>query len=322
MKKQLDLQEMEKAAWPLKKEFLHIIEEYRSDLWRYCRYLTGSPWDAEDLVQETLMKAFASLGQIWQPLIPKNYLFRIATNTWLNQQRKNKFITDEFMEEIAEGETLPAAFEVTEAIETLVQHLPLRQVVIVLLVDVFHFTARETAEMIITSEGAVKSALHRARAKLKKISTGEENKMESRLYSKDYLKDSNSKTIHAFVDAFNRRDPDAMAALLDEHAYHDIIHVGQEYGRETIRKYSITDDFKDPTIHQQHAEFRMLWDRPVMAVFIKQDAELQLHDIIYLETEQDKIIYFRHYYFCTDFLTAAANEFKMTIQSERAYKMD
>ncbi|MCF6411211.1 RNA polymerase sigma factor [Pseudalkalibacillus salsuginis] len=44
------------------------IEPFRKDLWNYCRYVTCSPWEGEDLFQETLLKAFAMLPQIWQPL--------------------------------------------------------------------------------------------------------------------------------------------------------------------------------------------------------------------------------------------------------------
>lgn len=319
MKNHSNLQEIEQDVWPLKKKFLNIVEPYRSDLWKYCRYLTRSPWDAEDLVQETLMKAFASLGQIWQSLTPKTYLFRIATNTWINEQRRKQLKLDEFIEEKAVTNTESSKFNVTESIETLVQQLPLRQVVAVLLIDVFDFTAKEAAEMMTTTEGAVKATLHRARTTLKSSSL----KGESKMMNKEDLhrfKRVNPNTIQAFVKAFNDRNPDAMAALLDEQANHDIIHVGQEYGREVIRKYSIADEFNDPTIHLQHAELRELWGCQVMAVFIKQP-ELQLHDIIYIEAEQDKVVYFRHYYFCQDFLQEAAKEFNITVQSDKQYKI-
>ncbi|MBD3921953.1 RNA polymerase sigma factor [Paenibacillus sp. PR3] len=52
--------------------------------------LTKSPWDAEDLMQEAVMKAYAILPQLHQPLQPKAYLFRIASNTWIDQCRRSK----------------------------------------------------------------------------------------------------------------------------------------------------------------------------------------------------------------------------------------
>ncbi|MCK9907264.1 RNA polymerase sigma factor, partial [Frankia sp. Cpl3] len=65
-------------------DFLTVIEPHRAALWKYCRYLTGSPWDGEDLFQQTLLKAYAALSQMWQPVVPKTYLFRIASHTWID----------------------------------------------------------------------------------------------------------------------------------------------------------------------------------------------------------------------------------------------
>ncbi|MGE6256912.1 sigma factor [Heyndrickxia sporothermodurans] len=52
----------------VKKTFDEMIIPHRPALWSYCYRITGSPWDAEDLVQETLIKAFSSLTKIWQPI--------------------------------------------------------------------------------------------------------------------------------------------------------------------------------------------------------------------------------------------------------------
>ena len=61
--------------------FLQGTESLRPDLHRYCRSLAGTVWDAEDLLQDTLLRAFAKLGDM-QPQVenPKAYLFRIASN--------------------------------------------------------------------------------------------------------------------------------------------------------------------------------------------------------------------------------------------------
>jgi RNA polymerase sigma-70 factor (ECF subfamily) len=318
MDDQFDLQCLEKEMWPLKKKFLNVIAPYRSDLWRYCRTLTGSPWDAEDLVQETLMKAFASLGQIWQPLMPKSYLFRIATNAWINQRRRNKWMISEYEDEMHSADPDSAKFEVREAMETLVRHLLPRQAVVILLIDVFDFTARETAEMISASEGAVKATLHRARARLRSLSeggAGAKLPVEER-------ETPNPQLIHAFIEAFNQRDPEALVALLEENASWDGVHVGQEYGKETSRKYSIADDFKDTTSGLQHAEYRTLWGRPVIVVLTRTESGPQLNDIIYIETEAEKIVLRKHYYFCIDLLTAAAKELNIPVQTDRAYLIE
>jgi hypothetical protein len=65
-----------KPAW---QRFLDVYEPVRHELYRYCRYLTKSPWDAEDLVQDTLARAFATLGCLFQPPPkPRAWMFRVA----------------------------------------------------------------------------------------------------------------------------------------------------------------------------------------------------------------------------------------------------
>lgn len=327
MQEHYNLESLEKEMWPVKKRFLKVVEPYRCDLWRYCRSLTGSAWDAEDLVQETLMKALASLGQIWQPLHPKPYLFRIATNTWLNQIRRNKFLSPV----LEEDDQLPdptesKKFEVHLAMEILVQHLPPRQAVILLLADVFDFTAREMGEMLSITEGAIKAALHRARTKMKSIQEYGMSQADNSNLNRPTKEQSkpipNRLLVDAFIEAFNRRDPDAMVALLDENAAWDGVHVGQEYGREVSKQWSIADDFKDPDIDRQRAEFRILWDRPVVVMLTETDSGPRLNDLVYLETEEDKIIFRKHYYFCFDLLSEAAVELGIPLQSGKSYKID
>ena len=72
--------------------FLQRTEPLRPELYRYCRALTGSAWDAEDLVQDTLLRAFAKLGEV--PLrieSPKAYLFRVASNLWIDHCRRTEW---------------------------------------------------------------------------------------------------------------------------------------------------------------------------------------------------------------------------------------
>src|SRR5215468_2234476 len=76
--------------------FLQRTEPLRPELHRYCRALTGSVWDAEDLVQDTLLRAFAKLGEFANPIDnPKAYLFRIASNLWVDRFRRTQLTVDE-----------------------------------------------------------------------------------------------------------------------------------------------------------------------------------------------------------------------------------
>src|SRR5881394_911301 len=71
--------------------FLDVCEPLRPELYRYCRYLTRSPWDADDLAQDVLARAFVTLGCLHQPLEhPRAWLFRVASNVWLNRVRDRR----------------------------------------------------------------------------------------------------------------------------------------------------------------------------------------------------------------------------------------
>src|SRR3954451_4705683 len=75
-----------KASWH---HFLDVYEPLRPDLYRYCRHLTRSPWDAEDMAQDTLARAFVTLGCLREPPPnPRAWLFRVAHNLWINRTRR------------------------------------------------------------------------------------------------------------------------------------------------------------------------------------------------------------------------------------------
>jgi RNA polymerase sigma factor (sigma-70 family) len=294
-----DLENLSSTMRDIKKEFNQIIEPYRQTLWHYCRAMTGSPWDAEDLVQETLMKTYAALPKLWQPLFPRALLFRIATHTWINQCRKNNLKLDEFEEShmIAQDDVDP--FIVREAMATLMKALPPRQVVVVLLRDVFDFKASEVSEIMGIAEGAVKAILHRARVKLKLLQNAEEAAPMDSLISY-------SPVVEEFIKAFNKRDPDALAALLDVNATNDIVHVAVEYGKEYIRKYSLNGWANDPL--PMTAYKQVLWGNQVIVVLADYEGDQHLYTIIELEHENNIIYSKKNYYFCQDLLIAAGEE--------------
>ena len=74
-----------KGAWHL---FLERTESLRPDLHKYCRSLSGSVWDGEDLLQDTLLRAFARLSQASEPIENlRAYMFKIASNLWIDKFR-------------------------------------------------------------------------------------------------------------------------------------------------------------------------------------------------------------------------------------------
>lgn len=289
------MESLQRASRELRKEFEALIVEHRPDLWRYCLYLTRSPWDAEDLTQDTIVKAFAHMSHLYQVVNVKAYLFRMASNLWIDWCRRARLMVDhdEFLSQTVATTVETDSLDVMDSIEDLVRLLPPRQRVILLLVDVFEFSVRETAEMLLVTEGAVKAALHRARATLKaNASTGPVGQI---------VEKAPSPVVKAYLKAFNDRDPDAIAALLDDQAVTDLVGVTQEYGKETIRRNSLSDWAMDPI--PMHAKYVDLDGTSFVTVLcLTEEGQEQLGAVIRLTESGERITQEKYYYFCPEFL--------------------
>lgn len=163
------LAEQTRQAWL---SFRARYEPLRPELYRYCRHLTASPWDAEDLVQETLMRALVMLGSQYGQEIrsPRAWLFRVASNAWLDRQRGRREVLalDEELERAAPAAAAPAPDPSAQraAAASLITRLSPQERVAFVLKDAFDLTLEEIAAALATSPGAVKAALHRGRGKL------------------------------------------------------------------------------------------------------------------------------------------------------------
>jgi RNA polymerase sigma factor (sigma-70 family) len=214
--------------------FMAFIRPYRSDLSRYCRMMAGNPWDADDLFQETLIKAYQSSVSLGEHPAPKAYLFRIATHVWIDHCRKNKVPLDRYEDERFAVQTHALEFEVREALEELLCLLPPRQVSVLLLTDVFGFSARSAAAMMEMTEGALKAALHRARTTLKQAKE-EEKQTRFRLRLK-----SVAELVDLFLKAFQQKNPVAVSR-----AYHALQYHGVEVMR-VLNRGTVSFRFEDP----------------------------------------------------------------------------
>lgn len=186
----------------------HILLKYESDLQSYCRMLTGTPWDADDLYQETMVKGMKAGTKLLNHPSPKALLFRIASNTWIDECRKRKAhvgLPEGY--EVAPSRMEVDSFDIKDSLDHLATELPPFQVVVILLADVFLYSAREIGEMLETSEGAVKAALHRGR---KRLSTSEiDTKSRNQLDTVE-----RSSLIQRFLEAIRLQQPERIA-----HAY-------------------------------------------------------------------------------------------------------
>jgi RNA polymerase sigma-70 factor (TIGR02960 family) len=179
--------------------FTDETERFRRELLAHCYRMVGSAHDAEDLVQETYLRAWRSYAGFERRSSIRSWLYRIATNVCLTAvaQRPARALPSgltgaydgparppsplapeevSWLEPLPDGWIVPTADDpaaVVIARESLrlalvagLQHLPARQRAILILRDVLAFSAAETAEVLDTTTAAVKSGLQRARARL------------------------------------------------------------------------------------------------------------------------------------------------------------
>jgi len=192
------------AAWP---RFIDVTEPIRPELFRFALKLTRNPFDAEDLVHDALLKAFASLAfQYGRIKSPRSYLFRTLSNLWIDEMRRARPQAGEDAMENIEDKTSPPAeqgVEVREAAEIVMHELSPRERAAIVLKEVCEFTHGEIADLLSTSEGAIKIAFHRAKKRIKEIS--ELPKRPSRV---------SSALVEEFVKAMQAHDVTALKKLM------------------------------------------------------------------------------------------------------------
>src|SRR5579862_6114508 len=140
------------------KAFLGQTESLRPGLYRYCRHLCASVWDAEDLVQETLLRAYSQLGLIYYEVSDwRAYLFRTASNIWLNEQRRagRVIYSDQPPEIEAAGEPPNLSEGMKQALLTMVEQLAPQERIALVLKEVFELPLADIASHLETSVGAV-----------------------------------------------------------------------------------------------------------------------------------------------------------------------
>jgi len=218
-----------------------LLEGHRAELTAYAYRMLGSSFEAEDAVQETMIRAWRGLDRFEGRSALRSWLYRIATNVCLDmlkgRQRRARPVdlgpagTAEvplgeplsegaWIEPIPDGQVLPEdgdPAELAESRESIrlafvaaLQHLPPRQRAVLILREVLRWKADEVAELLDTTVASVNSALQRARASLAATDTESEPSRPM---------DQGQRALLArYVDAFERYDMDALTALLREDA--------------------------------------------------------------------------------------------------------
>jgi RNA polymerase sigma-70 factor, ECF subfamily len=217
------------------------LEAHRRELTGYCYRMLGSPFEAEDAVQDTLLRAWRSIDRFEGRSALRSWLYRIATNVCLDmlsgrERRARPMDLGPSREpDIAHLHTLPEVTwieplpdtalggdgdpaDVAAARETIrlafvaaLQHLPPRQRAVLILCEVLRWKATEVAELLDTSVPSVNSALQRARATLdaREVSAADPAPV---------LSEADRTLLARYVEAFQRYDMEALTSLIHEDA--------------------------------------------------------------------------------------------------------
>jgi RNA polymerase sigma-70 factor, ECF subfamily len=223
------------------RELEQQFEHHRRELTGYCYRMLGSPFEAEDAVQDTFLRAWRGFDRFEGRAALRSWLYRIATNVCLDMLSgrarrarpmdlgpcqapvaENLHVPSEvtWIEPIPDNrlapETDPA--EVAVARETIklafvaaLQHLPARQRAVLILCEVLRWKATEVAELLDTSTASVNSALQRARATLEASGISSDDPAPA-------IDESQRELLSRYVDAFQRYDMDALTSLIQEDA--------------------------------------------------------------------------------------------------------
>jgi RNA polymerase sigma-70 factor, ECF subfamily len=291
-----------RSAWH---QYLSDLSPLRPALYRYCRSLTGNPWDADDLVQETLMRGFSTLG-FGQDEIkdPRAYLLRIASNAWIDWQRR-KAIEASALDQIAavaprhsiSGHESTAALR--DAASMLMRNLAPQERAAVVLKDLFDMSLDESARILGTSVGAIKAALHRGRLRLQDV---EATRSKPRMNPSKELLDR-------FAALYNDRDMPGLVALMLDHGGIEMMGVEMEVGRKYFERKN-TGWFAH---NFQLMPAGTRWEpidyngEPIVLVLAKHDGKDVLLSLMRLEAIDDRIARVRSYAFSPETLDEIAS---------------
>jgi RNA polymerase sigma-70 factor, ECF subfamily len=227
--------------------FARLIEPRRAELHAHCYRMLGSVHDAEDALQDAMVRAWRAIDRVNDRHALRAWLYRIATNTCLDAigRRPKRVLPIDYAppadphggpgEPVVESvwvepypdETLAiedgyaspdARYEQREAIElafiAALQYLPAQQRAVLILREVLGFSAKEVAETLETTVPAVNSALQRARKAVEERTPEQSQQETMRSLGDDGLR----KLVDTYVDAWNRDDVETVVSMLTEDA--------------------------------------------------------------------------------------------------------
>jgi RNA polymerase sigma-70 factor (ECF subfamily) len=302
-----------RAAWH---RYLDLIAALRPALHGYCRRLTGNLWDAEDLAQDTLLRAFGTLGSLHQKIEnPRAYLFRAATNVWIDTLRRRGTEADALAARAGEtGPESAAPGAVRDAGAALLQRLAPQERAAVVLKDVFEMSLEEISEVLGTTLGAVKAAIHRGRARLQEPEGG----------SASLRPAPSAALVDRFVAAYNQLDLAGMLALMLDTATVENVGCGVQIGREA---FSGKEGWFHASVygHPEWPEWlqydsprmqrAIVGGEPVALGFTRRKGKEALEQVMRFDEVDGRIARLRGYAFCPQTIKEIGDELGLKVRT-------
>jgi RNA polymerase sigma-70 factor (ECF subfamily) len=236
--------------------YRRLVEPHRRELHAHCYRMLGSVQDAEDALQDALLRAWRGLDRFEGRSSPRSWLYRIATNTCLDaiSRRPKRVLPAEAGEApltetvwlepfpddlVDEGFAAPdARYERRESVElafiAALQHLPANQRAVLILREVLGFSAKEAASMLDTTPASVNSAMQRARTSVEERLPSHSQQETLRGLDDDEIRS----LVERYVEAWDRGDVDAVVAMLAEEATFSMPPAAEWFrGRDAIREF-------------------------------------------------------------------------------------
>jgi RNA polymerase sigma-70 factor (ECF subfamily) len=288
-----------KRSWAA---YVDLLAPIRGDLHRFCHGLTGSVWEAEDLVQDTLLRGFGRLGHLGQNVGNlRAYVLRMASNTWIDIQRRRATearIVEQGGIEPPRAQHPDAHAELRDAGAWLLGQLAPQERAAVVLKDVFELSISEIAGILATSEGAVKHALHRGRGRLRDAHDAADRRPAP-----------STELVDRFVALYEAKDVAGLVSLLVEGGSTENVGFGLQYGHEAFEG---TEHFLYKAVHgheewpdwfQPEAvrlETGAFEGAPIVLCFATRKGQEALEQVLRVDEVDGRIARLRGYAFCPE----------------------
>lgn len=306
-----------RRAWH---RYVDMLVPLRPALYGYCRRLAGNVWDAEDLVQDTLLRAFGHLGLFNHEIRnPRAYLLRTATNVWIDELRRRdtQARTPRVQPESvpASGTDPAVAGDVRDAGSRLLQRLSPQERAAVLLKELFDLSLEEIAELLATTPGAVKAALHRGRGRLREPEGAAASRRP--VPSRDLL--------DHFIERYNAKDLKGLTALMLDAGSVENVGEALQCGRQSFERtdrnilYRVVHghdewplEFQPDSLRVERGEFE---GEPILLWFVTRRGREALEVVFRFEEQDGRIARLRTYAFCPETMRAVGQALGVRVRT-------